>query len=250
MNTIFRSILLLFLISFSLTAYSQFLEKANMSFRNAHFDIFIIKIDSSLSGKVSFAENINMSSEERYFSSIEQATNSTFFAITASIVDTACRPLGFYVSNRNKIKSVNLDNGTGNFFIKPNGIFAITSNKEFVITDALKFDTTENSTTAIQSGPMLISNGIINPAFDKNSKNKHIRCAIGMYTDKGSRFLIFVKSTEPVSFFQLAQLLQEKFNCLDALSLESGDNCSMHPVVIPKKYDDRKRVCRYLLINF
>ena len=250
MKTLSRLLLLKSFVSMTLITHGQFVEKTDMSFRNARFDILVIKIDSLLADRISFAENIGMAVESKYLDSIGQITNSSFFAITASVVDSACNPLGLFVSEGREYKNINLAKGAGNFFIRPNGIFAITRERDFFISDASKFDTTKNLTIAIQSGPMLLSNGMINPNFDRNSKNKHIRCSVGLYVDKGTQFLVFVKSADPISFFQMAQLLQEKFNCQDALNLESGSNCSMHPIVMPGNYDDQKMICRYLLVFF
>jgi uncharacterized protein YigE (DUF2233 family) len=66
---------------------------------------------------------------------------------------------------------------------------------------------------ATQSGPLLLEDGAINPAFNPTSRSKHIRNGVGV---RGSA-AIFVISNEPVSFHELAAYFKDRLHCRDAL---------------------------------
>ena len=205
-----------------LQAQAQFTEKHNLVFNNTAYDVFTVRADSALYAKLSIKNNSGMQAESDFFNSV----GSMFFAVTASIVDSGCRTLGLYIENGNKLKDLNLGQGNGNFYLKP-GVFAIAKNKISIVESGV-FKDSANHLYAIQSGPMLIVNNTINAAFDKNSKNRNIRCGVGIYTENNEAYLVFIKSLGPVSFYDFSRLFKEKFNCTDALCLESGSNCSMH----------------------
>lgn len=237
------------LISFQLLSYfviAQFNERHNFVFLNNRFDVFTIKIDSALLQNLKIVVNSKHLSEEEFFKSVK--IDTPFFAITASIVDSGCNPLGLYVKTGNKIADINTANGSGNFYLNPNGYIATDSSK-VVISESKKYDKSAIYNYAIQSGPMLLVNGIINSNFDKNSKNRNIRCGVGLYTFNKSDYLVFVKSISPVSFFDLANIFLTKYKCVNALCLESGGLCSMYLPTIKMKYKSDVSVCNYLFIK-
>lgn len=224
-----------------LQTQAQFSEKHNLVFNNAAYDVFTLKADSLLAAKLIVKNNTALLSEADFFNSI---ADSTFFAITASIVDSGCRTLGLYIEQGNKLKDLNLSQGSGNFFLKP-GVIAVDKNKVIIVESAAFND---SASYAIQSGPMLIINNVINAAFDKNSKNRNIRCGVGVYVEKNEAYVVFIKSLVPVTFYEFSKLFQEKYNCSNALCLESGGNCSMHLPTRAAAYSNTLKVCRYLFI--
>jgi uncharacterized protein YigE (DUF2233 family) len=242
------SILIFLMIQFlfPLSTEGQFIEKHNFSFKNSVYDIFSIKIDSSL--RIIFVENKERSQQMILLDSLAKRFNSPFFSVTASIVDSLCQPLGLYINDNKKINSINLRSGIGNFHLKPNGVFSIDSSSNAHVIDAISFKESTIFSFAIQSGPMLLINGIINSTFDKNSKNRNTRCGVGIYADNNDHYLVFVKSLVPVTFYQFSELFQEKFNCKNALILESGSNCAMH--LPSQRIDSNTQVlCRYIVIK-
>jgi uncharacterized protein YigE (DUF2233 family) len=226
-------------------------EKTDLVYRNAKFDIIEIKLDSSVTNNFAISNNTAHLSEKAYFDSLAHSLQAPFFAITASIVDSACNPLGLYIQNNNKIRDINNDKGNGNFFLKPNGIISIDTANKIEIKDASTYSGNASYKYALQSGPMLITNGTIHPGFDKNSNNKFVRCGVGIYTDKNNNdVLVFIRSKEPVSFYQLAQLFQEKYKCKNALTLESGGYCSTHFLKNNIPFNDKLSICRFIIISF
>ena len=70
----------------------------------------------------------------------------------------------------------------------------------------------------LQSGPMMLVGGEINPLFNDGSPNRHIRNAVGV---TASNEVIFAMSEQPVTFYEMASYLL-KHGCRDALYLDGA----------------------------
>ena len=99
----------------------------------------------------------------------------------------------------------------------------------------------------IQSGPLLLQNGTINPAFNPASANRHLRCGVGTSSVGGKQVAHFVISNEAVTFFELASFLQDRLKCTAALCLESQGCALYFPErdVAPAAADSTV-ICRYI----
>ena len=225
---------------------AQFIEKHKFNYSNAYYDILIIKVDSAVLENLKIVVNTKNLSEEDYFESMQ--IDTSYFAITASIVDSVCYPLGLFINNYKINNEINLATGTGNFYLTPNGYFATDPN-HFIISESKKYNKNVNYNTAIQSGPLLLLNGKINSNFDKNSKNTNIRCGVGIYNTNNVDYLIFVKSITPVTFYEFANLFLTKYDCKNALCLESGGSCSMHLPSIKSKFRTDVSICNYIYLK-
>lgn len=144
--------------------------------------------------------------------------DSKFFAITAAMFDDDNLPPGLLVSRSTKYKNLNLNDGGGNFYLKPNGVFSISSDGQVNIQETLKFDQTSHNSFAIQSGPMLVIDNKLNDILPNDSPNLNIRTAVGLSDDE----LVFVISKSEVNFFQLAEFMKTEMKCSNALHLESA----------------------------
>lgn len=229
---------------------AQYSEKQSFNYNGVSYEIFIIKQDSTIAEKCSFVETTNSKGEKDFFSSY---SNLPFFAITASIVDSTCKPLGLFINKGNKSGEINTNKqGSGSFYtIQPNGVFYINQDNEFnVMTTSDFIQTNIKPKLGIQNGPLLVNNGIINSLFTVGSKNKYIRCGVGICSNKDGRYLVFAKSNVPVTFYSFADLFLTKYKCYNALTLESGTNCSIHfPSHNSLKYNNKVKPCRYFVID-
>lgn len=235
--------ILFYAICYSTQAQHQ--VKKNFIYKSVAYDVFIIKADSALRNSFTITDNTGNQSEEDYFKT--QGAVGDFFAITACVVDSACKPMGLYIANGQQINGINNNTGAGNFYLLPNGVLAYDGAR-FLLTESGVFSNS-NTQWAIQSGPLLASSGNINTNFTKGSKNKFIRCGVGIYTDKGNEYLVFVKSNSVVNFYDFASLFIEKFNCKMALNLENMSNCSLH---LPNQKDAGRSsvsICHYIQIK-
>ena len=130
-------------------------------------------------------------------------------------------PVGLLVQEGQVKSPLNTDVGYGNFFLQPNGVFAVTHAGHAIIETTQRF--TQRDGTAIrwatQSGPMLLINGEINPTLNPQSHSRKIRNAVGL---ADANRVVFVLSEQPISFYSLASLFKEKLECSDALYLDGS----------------------------
>ncbi|WP_457423580.1 phosphodiester glycosidase family protein [Roseateles sp. P5_E7] len=140
------------------------------------------------------------------------------FGMNAGMYHADGGPVGLLVIDGRELAPLNLDDGKGNFFLKPNGVFLIDANGPRVI-DAVDYPAAhEGVRYATQSGPLLLKNGQIHPAFRPSSASRYIRngvCAIGSTT-------IFVISERPVTFHEFASFFRDELHCQDALYLDGA----------------------------
>jgi uncharacterized protein YigE (DUF2233 family) len=224
--------------------FAQYLEKQNLNFNGISFDAIIFKIDSNISKHFYVLENDGTKTEKQIFESIQ----GSFFAVNAGATDVNCDLLGLYIKEKNPLQPLNLNNGEGNFYIQPNGFIAFLKN-EIEIKNASKFNSSVLYNNAIQNGPMLISDNVINPAFNINSSNKNFRVGVGTFFSNNGQFIVFAMSNSPLSFYQFAAFFSNKFKCNNALVLEGGDACSMHMPTYKKSPSNIKKSCKYLVVN-
>ncbi|MCP4934864.1 MAG: hypothetical protein GY927_11835 [bacterium] len=136
--------------------------------------------------------------------------------MNAGIYDKERRPLGLHVEEGRVLRPLDRRRGGGNFYLKPNGVFYIaTSGAAIARTKDFKF--TKDIKLATQSGPLLFDKNGFHPAFVKNSKHKHYRNAIGVHKDG---HVVFLMSTKPVTFWQLAHYLRDQQKCIAGLYLD------------------------------
>ena len=125
-------------------------------------------------------------------------------------------PLGLYVENGEMKKRLNTSSGSGNFYLKPNGVFYILKDHTARITATGAFRLTANIQYATQSGPLLLADGKIHSSFKKGSSNLNIRNGVGILPDGR---VVFAMSKAGVSFYDFAEYFKN-LGCKDALYLD------------------------------
>ena len=125
-------------------------------------------------------------------------------------------PQGLYIENGFKIIEIDTTTGNGNFYLKPNGIFYISTDKIPTICSTEKFTDNININFATQSGPMLIIDGNIHSEFQKNSVNLNIRNGVGILPNNE---VIFAMSKKEINFYEFAKYFKE-LGCKNALYLD------------------------------
>ena len=142
------------------------------------------------------------------------------FAANAGMFDPASKPVGLLVLDGTEKSPLNLAEGSGNFYMKPNGVFAINAKHHaFVIESSEDPVLVPPAVWATQSGPLLVHGDDVNPDFMADSKNRKIRSGVGV-TAKGE--VVFALSRQPVTFYEFAELFRERLHCPNALYLD-GD---------------------------
>jgi uncharacterized protein YigE (DUF2233 family) len=153
---------------------------------------------------------------------LENSNQQLVFAMNAGMYAPPPQntPVGLYVeAGTTLMPLVRRDTGYGNFFMQPNGIFALNDTAAIVCEKNAYESLNMRVTYATQSGPMLVINGQLHPAFKPASTSLYIRNGVGVTADKK---IVFAISNVPVNFYDFATLFKDKFNCTNALYLDGA----------------------------
>ena len=189
----------------------QYYEYSEISAFDTSFSV--VKIFPENMGKIqTFYKNSEKTSHSQKISDIKNLE----FATNGGIFSPSFEPMGLYVENSQIIKPLNIENGEGNCFLKPNGVFFI-ENSHAKIVQTSDFNYSKDVSLAIQSGPLLLNNNEIHPDFNSDSKNKYVRNGVGV-NKKGEVF--FIISQDPVTLYQFASFFKNNLSCHSALYLD------------------------------
>ncbi|MBX2844576.1 MAG: phosphodiester glycosidase family protein [Saprospiraceae bacterium] len=138
------------------------------------------------------------------------------FAMNGGMFQKDFAPQGLYIEAGKTLQLLDtLQSGYGNFYLQPNGVFFLTNTGKAGVVSQKEFRN-EEVTYATQSGPMLVVDDQIHPAFRAGSENVHIRNGVGMLADGR---LLFAMSKEKINFFDFATFFKEN-GCSNALYLD------------------------------
>jgi uncharacterized protein YigE (DUF2233 family) len=152
-------------------------------------------------------------------SKLEDKGKKLLFATNAGIFSENISPGGLHVEDGRELHAINLRDGEGNFHMKPNGIFYLEENRGHVMESVEYTTSSHKPQIATQSGPMLVVNGNIHPAFTEGSDNRNIRNGVGV--DKKG-YVHFAVSNDRVNFHDFATLFLEALKCPNALYLDGS----------------------------
>lgn len=138
------------------------------------------------------------------------------FATNAGIFTTRSTPLGLFVIDGKELAPLNLNDGVGNFFLKPNGVFVLESDRAKVV-KSREFTPSPAVRLACQSGPLLVVRDEIHPLFTKGSSNLNVRSGVGVRSETE---VLFAISDGPVSLYDFAELFRSTLHCPSALYLD------------------------------
>lgn len=147
---------------------------------------------------------------------VEDNNKKLVFAMNAGMYRPDNSPQGLFIENGVLHKPLDTLSGSGNFYLKPNGVFYITDDNRAVVCQRSGFTDPAKVKFATQSGPMLLIDGNIHPAFKEGSANLNIRNGVGILPDNR---VIFAVSKEAVNFYDFAQYFLS-MGCKNALYLD------------------------------
>jgi uncharacterized protein YigE (DUF2233 family) len=158
----------------------------------------------------------------KYFSAVNRLLKSRnerlAFAMNAGMYHSDFAAVGLLVVDGTEVRPLNLDNAPGNFFLKPNGVFAVTDAGAYVLESTRYPALNEKVQLATQSGPLLVIDGALHPAFREGSTSRNIRNGVGVLS---RHELVFAISEQPVTFYEFAMLFRNGLGCKDALFLDA-----------------------------
>ncbi len=153
-------------------------------------------------------------------------------ATNAGIFDTSQAPLGLHIERGQVLHPLKTRrSGYGNFYLQPNGVFYLAKSGARIL-ETLEFQRiSPTALEATQSGPMLVRNGKIHAAFQKNSFNRLPRNMIGVENSQNVHLVI---SDDWVNFYDTALFMRDVLKCQNALYLDG----SISAMRIPNSRED------------
>ncbi|MDW6022509.1 phosphodiester glycosidase family protein [Mesorhizobium sp. BAC0120] len=159
-----------------------------------------------------------------------QGTKLTF-AMNAGMFLPDFTPLGLHVEEGRELRPVEAAAAPAdvhpvpNFYKKPNGVFYIDGGSAGVLTTERFLSLRPKADYATQSGPMLVVNGRLHPAFIEGSRDRTRRTGVGVSASGSVHFAI---SDSPVNFYDFARLFRDRLGCRNALFLDGGRGTGLY----------------------
>ena len=156
---------------------------------------------------------------------LEDRGQTLRFAMNGGMYETDLSPVGLYVENGRALAKVNTATRTGrpsqipNFYKQPNGVFYLGEGGAGVLETKQFLAQKPKAKFATQSGPMLVIDGAIHPAFIVKSKDWKPRNGVGVSKDGKIQL---VMSRGGVSFYEFASFFRDGLGAKNALFLDGG----------------------------
>lgn len=147
---------------------------------------------------------------------IESKNQELKFAMNGGMYLKDNSPQGLFVQSSTIIKPLDTLSGTGNFYLKPNGVFYLTTDNRAIVCQTQDFINNDKINFATQSGPMLLIDGQIHSAFKKGSVNLNIRNGVGILPNGK---VLFAMSKQEINFYDFAEFFKS-MGCKNALYLD------------------------------
>ena len=141
------------------------------------------------------------------------------WAMNAGMYQPDLTPVGLYIEQGKALHGIVTSDGPGNFGLLPNGVFCIAGRFSVVESRAFKANPPD-CTYASQSGPMLVIDGALHPAFRADSDSYHIRNGVGVSKDGKTAW--FVLSEQPVNFDTFARFFRDGLGARNALYFDGS----------------------------
>ena len=169
------------------------------------------------------AEQVEVRAGMRSFKALQERlgdrADSITFAMNGGMFDDAGAPIGLMIEHGREVQAINRRDSGGNFHLMPNGVFlARTDGRAEVVTSAA-YKPAPDIAFATQSGPMLVIDGELHPAFEADGTSRHVRNAVGIGPDGRPLFVI---TTDVVSFGKLARFFRDRLKAKNALYLDGS----------------------------
>lgn len=154
------------------------------------------------------------------FARVREVVGERVVAVmNAGIFEPGLVPTGWLVSDGVEVVGLNTRSGEGNFYLAPNGAFAVDEAGAWIEPTAVLAAARRVPAQATQSGPLLVADGVLHAALRAGSTSKTVRNGVGVVS---SERVVLVISREPVSLHAFATLFRDRLGCRDALYLDGA----------------------------
>jgi uncharacterized protein YigE (DUF2233 family) len=156
---------------------------------------------------------------QRLAESLARGNQRLVFAMNAGMYREDFSPVGLFISDGRQVHRLNRASGYGNFYMKPNGVFALFADGARIIETSDYYALQEMPLFATQSGPLLLWEGRVSPTLNPQGISRLIRNGVGVVS---ASQVVFVISEDPVSFYDFAVMFRDLLRCTDALYLDGN----------------------------
>ena len=148
------------------------------------------------------------------------------FAMNAGMYDEDGRPIGLAIVDGKQKRAINRRTGGGNFHLMPNGVFQVHKDGRAEVVTTEQWKPSPSIRFATQSGPMLVIDGKLHPAFDRDGTSRYVRNGVGI-GPKGEA--LFVISDGPVSLGKFARFYRDQLKARNALFFDGAVSALWDP---------------------
>lgn len=165
--------------------------------------------------------------DNQVYGSVEKAVSelagngrTQVLAMNAGMYHADMTPVGLYVEDGAEVSPLNTDDGFGNFFLKPNGVFFVREDGSAGVMETGAYAAAGFVPAfATQSGPMLVIDGAIHPRFLPDGTSKYIRNGVGV---RGDGKVVLAITRDPVSLGSFGRLFRDVAECPNALFFDGA----------------------------
>ena len=141
-------------------------------------------------------------------------------AMNAGMYHKDLSPVGLFVEDGRQQAALNLADGEGNFFLKPNGVFFVGKDGRAGVMESGAYQAAGMEPRfATQSGPMLVTGRRLHPRFLEDGTSRYIRNGVGV-RDDGT--VVLAISRAPVSLGSFGRLFRDVLACPNALFFDGA----------------------------
>ena len=148
------------------------------------------------------------------------------FAMNAGMYGEDGRPIGLAIVEGRQVRAINRRTGGGNFHLMPNGVFQVHAGGRAEVVTSDRWRPSKTVRIATQSGPMLVIEGQLHPAFDHDGSSRHRRNGVGVDT---SGHALFVISEDVVSLGKFARFFRDRLKSRNALFFDGAVSALWDP---------------------
>ena len=161
-----------------------------------------------------------LGSVSKAVTALAAADRGPVLAMNAGMYHADMTPVGLYVENGAELSPLNEDDGFGNFFLKPNGVFFVRADGSAGVMETDAYRASGLSPAfATQSGPMLVIDGQIHPRFLPDGTSRYIRNGVGVRADGK---IVLAITRDKVSLGSFGRLFKDVANCENALFFDGA----------------------------
>lgn len=192
-----------------------------LTYQGIVFDIYKIPfVQNGLKLYCTDEQNVPFRDVQTLRGYLQSKGQNLIFAMNAGMYTPDNLPKGLYIENKQiRVLLDTATTGFGNFYLQPNGVFAFDDTSAVILETKTFQKQSKQYHFATQSGPLLVTNGHLNPVFTPQSTSLFIRNGVGI-TEGGK--IIFAISNQPVNFYVFAMLFKEQLHCPYALFLDGA----------------------------